>query len=116
MVVELHQTRDLEQLLERSHKDPVVIFKHSTQCSRSAAAYEEYENFVAGNPDTPCGTVLVIEDRELSDELEERFGIRHESPQAIVVYNGTPTWHANHFRITAKALEEAVAAVQKQGR
>src|SRR5204862_2571802 len=64
MVVELHQERDLEQLLERSHKDPVVIFKHSTQCSRSAGAYEEYEAFMADNPDTPCGTVLVIEDRE----------------------------------------------------
>jgi bacillithiol system protein YtxJ len=116
MVIELHQKRDLEQLLERSHKDPVVIFKHSTQCSRSAAAYEEYENFIADNPETPCGTVLVIEDRKLSDELEDRFGIRHESPQAIVVSNGAPTWHASHFRVTAQALEEAVAAVQKQGR
>jgi len=109
MVSELHQERDLEQLLERSHKDPVVIFKHSTQCSRSAAAYEEYETFIADHPGTPCGTVLVIEDRELSDELEDRFGIRHESPQAIVVSNGTPVWHANHFAVTAKALEDAVA-------
>ena len=114
MVVELHQERDLEQLLERSHKDPVVILNHSTQCSRSAGAYEEYEAFMADNPDTPCGTVLVIEDREISDELEERFGIRHESPQAIVVSNGNPTWHANHFKVTAKALEAAVAAAGKQ--
>ena len=109
MVIELHQERDLEELLERSHKDPVVIFKHSTQCSRSAEAYEEYETFMAGNPGTPCGTVLVIEDRRLSDDLEERFGIRHESPQAIVVSNGSPVWHASHWKVTAQALEEAVS-------
>ena len=109
MVIELHQERDLTQLLERSHKDPVVIFKHSTQCSRSAAVYEEYQAFVADNPDTPCGTVLVIEYREVSDDLEDRFGIRHESPQAIVVANGHPVWHASHFAVTAKALEEAIA-------
>jgi bacillithiol system protein YtxJ len=115
MVTELHQKQDLEELLERSHKDPVVIFKHSTQCSRSAAAYEEYETFVAANPDTSCGTILVIEDRELSDDLEDRFGIRHESPQAIVVFNESPIWHANHFKVTARALEEAVASVHKQG-
>jgi bacillithiol system protein YtxJ len=114
MVVELRQERDLEQLLQYSHKDPVVIFKHSTQCSRSAGAYEEYETFMADHPGTLCGTVLVIEDREISDELEDRFGIRHESPQAIVVSNGNPTWHANHFKVTARALEEAVAAAAKQ--
>ena len=108
MVTELHREQDLEQFIERSHKDPVVIFKHSTQCSRSAAAYEEFQTFVAENPKTPCGTVLVIEDRELSSELETRFGIRHESPQAIVIAKGTPVWHANHFAITARALEEAI--------
>jgi bacillithiol system protein YtxJ len=108
MVTELHREQDLEQFIERSHKDPVVIFKHSTQCSRSAAAYEEFQTFVAENPKTPCGTVLVIEDRELSSVLENRFGIRHESPQAIVISNGSPVWHANHFAITARALEEAI--------
>jgi bacillithiol system protein YtxJ len=108
MVTELHREQDLEQFIERSHKDPVVIFKHSTQCSRSAAAYEEFQTFVAENPKTPCGTVMVIEDRELSSVLENRLGIRHESPQAIVILNGSPVWHASHFAITARALEEAI--------
>jgi bacillithiol system protein YtxJ len=110
MLVELHQERDLEQLLEHSHKIPVVIFKHSTQCSRSAAAWEEFQSFIADHPATPCGTVLVIEDRPLSDTLEDRFGIRHESPQAIVVSKGNPVWSANHWKITAQALEDAVAS------
>jgi bacillithiol system protein YtxJ len=108
MVVELHQERDLEQLLERSHTDPVVIFKHSTQCSRSAAAYEEYQSFISDHPNTPCGTVLVIEDRPLSNTFEDRFGIRHESPQAIVFSKGQPVWYANHWKVTAQALEEAI--------
>src|SRR4051794_25059569 len=112
MVIELHQERDLEQLIERSQQEPVVIFKHSTQCSRSAAAYEEFQSFIEGHPETACGMVLVIEDRELSDDLEDRFRIRHESPQAIVLANGHPVWHANHFAVTAKALEDAIA---KQG-
>lgn len=109
MFVELHAEQDLRSLLERSQKEPVVIFKHSTQCSRSAAAYEEMEIFWANNPEVPCGMVLVIEDRELSDTLEDRFGILHESPQAIVVFRGNPVWHASHFKITAKALEDAIA-------
>ena len=114
MFIELHEEQDLGPLLERSQKEPVVFFKHSTQCSRSAAAYEEMETFWSNNPEVPFGMVLVIEDRELSETLEDRFGIRHESPQAILVFRGKPVWHANHFKITARALEEAIAAQKVQ--
>jgi bacillithiol system protein YtxJ len=109
MLVELHEEQDLGPLFEQSQKEPVVLFKHSTQCSRSAAAYDELQDFVSRNPEVPCGMVLVIEDRELSDTLEEQFGIEHESPQAIVISQGNPVWHASHFRVTASALEEAIA-------
>ena len=108
MLVELHEEQDLCPLFERSQNEPVVLFKHSTQCSRSAAAYDEVQTFLSKHPDVPCGMVLVIEDRELSEALEEQFGIRHESPQAIVISHGNPVWHASHFKVTASALEDAI--------
>ena len=109
MHFELHQEKDLEQLLDQSQQSPVAILKHSTQCSRSAAAYDEFQNFSEDNPEIQCATVLVIENRAISDELEDRLGIRHESPQAILISKGNPVWHANHFAVTAKALVEAVS-------
>lgn len=109
MLVELHEEQDLGTLFERSQKEPVVLFKHSTQCSRSADAYEELQAFMSDHPETTCGMVLVIEDRELSESMEEQLGIRHESPQAIVISRGNPIWHASHFEVTAKALEDAIA-------
>jgi bacillithiol system protein YtxJ len=54
--------------------------------------------------------VLVIEDREVSNAMEDQLGVEHESPQVIVVSRGKPVWHAAHFRVTAEALEEAIAA------
>ena len=39
MIIELQQDQDLEQLLERSKTNPVLIFKHSTQCPISDAAH-----------------------------------------------------------------------------
>ena len=109
MFVELHEERDLASLLERSQKDPVVLFKHSTQCSRSAEAYEELQEFMSRHPAVACGLILVIEDRALSDQLEDQFGIRHESPQAFVVFRGSAVWHAHHWKVTADALEEAIS-------
>jgi bacillithiol system protein YtxJ len=73
MVIELHEEQDLQPLLEHSQKKPVVFFKHSTQCSRSAVAHDELQRFASRHPDVPCGMVLVIEDRELSESMEERL-------------------------------------------
>ena len=108
MFVELHGERDLAALLERSQTEPVVVFKHSTQCSRSADAHYEVEAFMSNHPEICCGLVLVIEDRLLSDSIEERFGILHESPQAFLFSGGSVIWHAHHRQVTAVALEEAL--------
>ena len=108
MVIELRQDRDLEQLLERSKTSPVLIFKHSTQCPISAHVYSEFTAFAESSGALDCGLVLVIENRILSKKIAERLGVRHESPQAIVVKDGRATWHASHWSITAGSLSEAL--------
>src|SRR5438105_3182930 len=108
MVVDLRQDQDLEQLLERSKTDPVLIFKHSTQCSISAQAYEEFTSFTEGAPNLFCGVVLVVENRKLSNAIAERFGVRHESPQALLIKDGRSVWHASHWSITPDSLNDAL--------
>ena len=108
MQVDLRQDDDLEQLLERSKTDPVLIFKHSTQCSISAQVYEEFMNFAEGVPDLFCGVVLVVENRKLSNAIAERFGVRHESPQALLIKDGHSIWHASHWSITSGSLSDAL--------
>ena len=108
MVFEIRQNQDFEQLLERSKTDPVLLFKHSTQCSISDQAYEEFNRFRETAADLTCGLVLVIENRSVSDAIAVRLGVRHESPQAIVVKDGKPEWNASHWKITAETLSEAL--------
>jgi len=108
MVLELRQHRDLEQLLQRSKTDPVLIFKHSTQCSVSDQAYEEFTRFLENAGDLACGVVLVIENRDISNAIAARLGVRHESPQAIVVKDGKPEWNASHWSITMESLAQAI--------
>jgi bacillithiol system protein YtxJ len=107
MVLQLRENKDLEELLEKSKTDPVLIFKHSTQCSISDAVYQEFERFTQTAGELPCGLVLVIENREISNAVASRLGVRHESPQAIVVKNGKAEWNASHWSITAEKLHKA---------
>lgn len=95
----------LEQLMERSNEQPVILFKHSTSCPISAAAYREMSQV---KPDVSI--VIVQTARDVSKEIAERTGVRHESPQAFVVRNGEVAWTASHYDVTAEAVEEAVRA------
>jgi bacillithiol system protein YtxJ len=51
----------------------------------------------------------VLSQRPLSQRLAADLGIRHESPQAIVLQDGKPVWHASHYDVTADALAKEVA-------
>lgn len=95
--------KSFEELSARSRERPVVIFKHSLTCPISAGAYQQMARF--------DGEVALIEVQvapQLSKEIEEKFGVPHESPQVIVLNNGQVAWNASHFKITAEAVAEAV--------
>lgn len=88
---------------------PLLLLKHSTACPVSAAAYDEYEAFRTGPGATVRTAVIhVIEDRPVSNHVASKLGLRHESPQALLVRDGALLWNASHRNITRAALERAV--------
>ncbi len=86
-----------------------LIFKHSLTCPYSAAGKRQYDAFRTDHPDVPARVVTVQTERALSDALAELLGLRHESPQAIVLRDGRVFRHASHGAITAAGLGRAVA-------
>ena len=93
----------LEELFARSHTEPVLLFKHSSACPISARAYRQMEGVK-----TPVSIVVVQKSRDVSREVEQRTGVRHETPQALVIRNGRVVWNASHFDITSDVVEQAV--------
>src|ERR1044072_1211531 len=98
---------DLARLAEQ---DLVVVFKHSTACPVSYAADREMRGFMARHPEVPVQTVLVREQRDLSRQIAEWTGVRHESPQVIVLRKGTVVADASHGDVTEDYLAELLAA------
>ena len=113
--IELDSREQLDELFMRSHTMPVVIFKHSITCGISSGVYREVSN-VEGD----INLVIVQHSRDISNAIAVRTGIRHESPQALVLQDGLPVYHASHYDIEAAAigkyLETAGAAGQGEGR
>ncbi|MDQ3255344.1 MAG: bacillithiol system redox-active protein YtxJ [Acidobacteriota bacterium] len=97
----------LNEWMERSRRGPVVLFKHSTACPISSAAYREMERVGA-----EVGLVVVQRARSVSREVAERTGVRHESPQVFVLRDGAVVWTASHYDVTADAVKQAVSEHQ----
>jgi len=101
--IELNSIEKLEELFEKSNEKAVVLFKHSVTCPISAGVYHEVSD-VEGD----VNLVIMQQAREISNEIAEKTGIRHESPQAIVLKNGKAVYHASHYDITAEDISSEV--------
>ena len=99
-----------KEILEATFSVPMaIIFKNSTRCPISFAARKRFEEFAGScNEEIELYMVNVIEYRELSNEITERTGIIHESPQVILLKNGQPQWSKTHWNINIESLKEAV--------
>ncbi|HOJ70137.1 MAG TPA: bacillithiol system redox-active protein YtxJ [Candidatus Hydrogenedentes bacterium] len=109
MWTEITTPETLETILSRQGDLPVLLFKHSTRCPISARALRAVESWLAEHPNLvhPC-RILVVEHRAVSNLAAERLGIRHESPQAMLLRDGRVVWHASHLSIQGDALDAAL--------
>ena len=100
---EIDDRAALDNLITDSKQKPVIVFKHSNACSISSRAYREMEKVEADV------NILVVQSaREVSRELANLTGVRHETPQVIVLRYGKAVWNASHFDVQAVAVIEAI--------
>ena len=94
----------LERLFTDSHAGPVVLFQHDPFCPISAHAHRAMAQL--------SGTVHLVNvarQHELAHSIATRTGIRHESPQVLVLRDGQVLWSASHHAITADAVGGAIS-------
>jgi bacillithiol system protein YtxJ len=100
----------LEEAIAESSERPVLLFKHSRTCGISCEALDELRmHLERGNSKVTYKLITVQSHRSISDAAAARLGVRHETPQAILIRGGRPVWKASHFRITADELNRAVS-------
>jgi bacillithiol system protein YtxJ len=108
-VTSLHSIEELNQAIAESQQHPVLIFKHSSTCPISGRALREFQKYLdAADPAVSYHLITVQTDRSVSNEVETRLQIQHETPQVILIKNEKEIWNASHFQITASAIEKAI--------
>ena len=100
----MHDVHDHVTLDEALHSEQAVLYKHSTSCPVSAVVIDEVLRFAETHPAWSIYVLKVLEHRDLSDAVAERFGVPHESSQVFIFRQGRPVWHTSHYEITAQSL------------
>ena len=101
--INIDSLEGLERLVAESHERPVILFKHSLTCGISRGVYREVSQVRAD-----VNMVVIQTHREISNAVATLTGIRHESPQAIVLRSGMPVYHASHYDIEAQHIEASL--------
>lgn len=105
-----------ERELEEAFRAPLfLLVKHSLICPVSGRAFHRYGAFLGTHPGLASAWIDVIGQRPLARAVAERTGIRHESPQAILLRAGRAVWHASHDAITEASLAQALAEPAQPG-
>jgi bacillithiol system protein YtxJ len=107
----LANVTDLEAAIAESRERLVLLFKHSRYCGVSCEALDElHAHIKAAAGHTAYKIITVQTHRPVSDAAAQRLGVRHETPQALLLRGGKVIWNASHFRITATELDRATSA------
>jgi bacillithiol system protein YtxJ len=97
----------IDNAIEVSNKKPVVIFKHSTRCGISRMVLNQFQNNADFDEDTVLLLYLdLLSHRDISDEISNRFGIMHQSPQMIILKNEDVVHHSSHSAIVPSTVNQ----------
>lgn len=98
----------LNDIANMSSVKPIVIFKHSTRCSISRFALKQFEREYDLDETVDAFFLDLIEHRDVSNEIANKFGVYHESPQLILIKNGKAVYDVSHSEINAEALKAKI--------
>ena len=108
---ELHEIAQIEQIVKESESKPVLIFKHSTRCSISASALNRVERVWSDKSEESVKPYYLdlISHRDVSNAIEAKFNVEHQSPQVLMISKGKSVYDTSHSDIN---LPEIISQAQ----
>lgn len=107
--IHLTGEEQLKQIISKSQIKPQVIFKHSTRCSISSVALQRLQR-VSQPSNIDFYFLDLLAFRSLSNQIAQVFEVPHESPQVLVIKDGTCVYEESHMGISMNEIIEHVNA------
>jgi bacillithiol system protein YtxJ len=108
--IKLETETQLNEIQQKSHDQPILIFKHSTRCSISRTTLDRLErnwNSEEASEIQPYFLDLIA-NRNISNLVAEDFQVEHQSPQVLLIRNGKSIYDRSHFDIDFKSIKQEI--------
>lgn len=99
---------ELEQVFARSEQAPVLLYLHDPYCGLSTMAHAEVSDL-----GLRVAWIDVHARHDLGMDVERLTGVRHESPQALILHHRRARWSASHRKVTASSILAALEAAKE---
>lgn len=108
----LEAVDQLAQIRTLSAQKSVLIFKHSTRCSISRTALDRLERNWKDEEmkDVEPYFLDLISYRDVSNQIASQFDIEHQSPQVLVIKNGSAVHDSSHFDIDYSTIKKVTSS------
>jgi len=110
VLTDIEHGHEFRNVLRESEQRPVLLYKHSAVCGLSTMAEREILR-LSERSDVGLYRVVVQKARWLSRVVERFFRVRHESPQAILIYERRAIFNASHRGIRWENVEEVLSGL-----
>jgi len=104
--IQLESTNQLEAVAENSKNKTQVIYKHSSTCGISRMVLGMFTDTYDTDLDIDLYFLTIQNHRDVSNAIEEKFHVKHESPQLLVIKNGEVVFHTSHGAIADINLKD----------
>ena len=103
--IPLTNISQLEEITNNSANKTQAIFKHSTRCGISSMVIKQFENsFNLPDDNIDLYYLDLLQHRDISNAIAQKFEVAHQSPQLIVLKNKKVIAHDSHHGILSVKL------------
>lgn len=105
--ITLNKMEQFDEIDEVSYTKTIVFFKHSTRCIISRTVLKQFDvEFNYPEEKIVWYLLDLLNHRDLSNEIANRYNVTHQSPQILIIQNGKAVFNASHDSIAAEDLKQ----------
>jgi len=99
--IDITSLEDLDQIDQASFNQPKIIYKHSTACGLCDIIWN-----IIKESDFELNYLDLLTYRPISNEIERRYNVQHESPQILIIKDGKCVYSASHRKIKNEEIQK----------
>ena len=104
----LETKEEVDQIAISSTQNCALIYKHSVRCSLSSLVLDRLTRSWKSEEMTGVDIYFldIINHRNVSNYIAEKFDIIHQSPQVLIIRNGDCVYDNSHYGVNYDELKE----------